>query len=136
MITREFEASVKRFGHEDVDVPVHVTLAYHAGVDPFAVEVIFEIEGDEDRIWTIGRDLMESGWNSMTPYGEGDVRFRYFPDRSAVLMCLRSHEGHADIALPAQEVSRFLDETSGAARVTEQERTSLVDEFLKEVFEA
>lgn len=136
MIIREFEGAVKRAGNKDVHIPVHVTLSYDAGTDPFAVQAIFSPDGEEDCVWHFSRELLAKGSYSVAPYGIGDVKFRHLPTHGMILICLRSPGGHADVALPFDEVRQFLADTAPAARVTDQECTALVDEFLKEVFEA
>lgn len=140
MITREFVARLKRVDSTDVDIPVNVTLSYDAGTDPFAVQAIFQVSQEEDRVWHFSRELLERGARALTPYGKGDVKFRHFPLHGAVLMCLRTNKQgpdaatHADIALPHDEVVGFLADTHEVAKVTEQECDALVDVFLKEVF--
>jgi hypothetical protein len=144
MITHEFAARIKRVNSTDVDTPVNVTLSYDAGTDPFAVQAIFQVSEEEDRVWHFSRELLRIGARSLVPYGKGDVKFRYFPLHSAILMCLRTagyrvrpgEASHADIALPADEVGTFLEMTNEAAQVTPEECDALVDEFLKELFEA
>lgn len=144
MITHEFVARLKRVNSTDVDAPVNVTLSYDAGTDPFAVQAIFQVSEEEDRVWHFSRELLRVGAKSLIPYGKGDVRFRIFPAYNVILMCLRTagygvqpgEASHADIALPADDVEIFLEATSAAAQVTEQECDALVDEFLKELFEA
>lgn len=143
MITREFAARIKRVGRTDVDVPVNVTLSYDWANDPFAVQAIFQVSQEEDRVWHFSRELLERGARALTPYGKGDVKFRHFPQRGAVLMCLRSgghgpgEPTHADVALPEQEVAEFLNDTKEQA---DQEDSKFVgdqvDVFLKELFEA
>lgn len=142
MIITQFEARIKRVDSTDVDTPVQVTLSYDAGTDPFAVQAIFEIEGQEDRVWLFSRELLQFGARSLTPYGKGDVKFRYFPLDGAVLMCLRTdgqgpdEVSHADVVLPQSGVLQFLEDSAEAAKVTEQECGALVDDFLNELFEA
>lgn len=142
MITHELTARLKRVDDKDVDQPVATTLAYDAGTDPFAVQAIFKVSDTEDRVWHFSRELLAVGARSVTPYGSGDVKFRFFPSRGVVLMCLRtnrqgpSEATHADIALLASDVGAFLDATAEAAEVTNEECDALVDLFLKELFEA
>lgn len=142
MITHEFVARIKRAQFQEVDQPVNVTLSYDAGTDPFAVQAIFQVSEDENRVWHFSRELLRVGARSLTPYGYGDVKFRWFPAHGTILMCLRTRgmgvdePTHADIALPAAEVGIFLEATNEAAQVTAEECDALVDEFLKELFEA
>lgn len=136
MITKEFQARIKRVGSTDVDAVVSVTLSYDADIDPFAVEAAFSAPDEADVTWYFSRDLLSQGSRSLVPCGSGDVKFRLFPDQGTVMVCLRSPGGHADVALPEQEIVDFLSETAGDAQVPDQRVDSLVDEFLKEVFEA
>lgn len=139
MITKEFQARIKRVGSTDVDAVVSVTLSYDADTDPFAVEAVFSTPGEGDSTdvtWYFSRDLLSQGSRSLVPCGSGDVKFRLFPEQEVIMVCLRSPGGHADVALPEQEIVDFLSETAGDAQVPDQRVDSLVDEFLKEVFEA
>lgn len=136
MITRTFEALVRRTQGVAVNFPVTVTLEYDAGTNPFAVEVVFQPPGEPDVVWSISRDLLVGGLDSSTVYGQGDIRFRYSPEADAVLMCLKSHEGHADIALPHEEVAGFLEDTEDAAEISDEACGALVDAFIKEVLES
>jgi len=136
MISHKFTAHIARVGNVNTRIPVQTTFLYDAGTDPFAVQAVFEVDEEEDRVWYFSRELLEAGSKVFAPTGSGDVRFRYFIAQDIVMLCLRSPEGHADISLPAADVREFLDATSEAARVTDEECDALVDEFLKEVFEA
>lgn len=141
MIIREFEARLKRVDSTDVDVPVKTTLSYDAGTDPYAVQAIFEVGEGEDRVWHFSRELMSAGAYSYIPLGHGDVKFRYFPTHGVLLMCLRTNaQGndptHADIALPHDEVIGFLQDTQELFKEAADDCSALVDEFLKEMFEA
>jgi len=142
MITREFEARLRRVYAEGVDVPVKVTLSYDAGADPYAVQAVFEVGEDEDRVWHFSRELLSAGAYSLIPLGQGDVRFRYFPTHGVLLMCLRARgmgvdePTHADIALPHAEVVGFLGDTQALFKESVEDCSALVDEFLKELFEA
>lgn len=142
MITREFVARLKRVDATDVDVPVNTTFSYDAGTDPYAVQAIFQVGEDEERVWHFSRELLSAGAYSMIPLGHGDVKFRYFPGPAAVLMCLRTkgmgvdEPTHADIALPVQEVVGFLNDTQELYKEASHDCSALVDDFLKELFEA
>lgn len=136
MITRQFNAVVKRVGQTDVSLPVQVRLSYNSIADPLVVRASFHAPGEEPVEWDFARDLLSAGSRSLTPYGAGDVRFRLYPAYRVILMCLRSPEGHCDIALPAWEVHAFLDATRESFVAAEKDCVSLVDDFLKELFEA
>lgn len=136
MITKEFEARIKRVGSTDVSVGIGVTLTYDADIDPFAVEAVFSAPDEPSITWYFSRDLLLMGSVSLVPYGSGDVKFRLFPDQGIVMVCLRSPEGHADVALPKREIEGFLEATIDEAVAAPEACTALVDEFLKELFEA
>lgn len=139
MITHRFEARVRRVGSTDVDIPVDITLAYDADADPYAVQAVFEIPDEEDRVWYFGRELLVAGMYSRVPFGRGDVKFRYFETPGVLMLCLKSgghgpeEPTHADIALPHAEVRRFVDDTWKSFKGSAGNCTALVDEFLKEV---
>jgi hypothetical protein len=136
MIDREFEGRIRRSEGRVVDVPIRVTLSYDADTNPFAVEGLFEIPGVGERIWVFGRELLQQGCISLTPFGGGDIKFRRFPLQGVVVMCLKNSGGHADIELPSFEVEAFLGSTVDAALHGTAAVGGLVDDFLKEMFEA
>lgn len=134
MITREFQGHVKRVGNQDVHAPVKITLSYDTDTDPLAVQAIFEVPGEDDRVWHFSRELLMGGLNSYTPFGQGDVKFRYFgPSQGVLMMCLKSPEAHADIAMPHGEVAAFLEETVDAALHGIEAIDHLIDEAIEEI---
>lgn len=145
MITRQFEARIRRSNRIDVNVPVQVVLSYDAGTDPYAVRATFlgvqvtQTE-TEERVWSFARELLSNGAHSLVRLGHGDVGFRLFPgaywpvgEGSVVLMCMRSADGHADVTFPQAEVIAFLADTQGLFDEATQDCTPAVDEFLKEL---
>lgn len=145
MITRQFEARVRRTQQTDVNVPVQVVLSYDAGTDPYAVKATFlgvqvtQTE-TEDRVWDFARELLSKGAHSLVQLGHGDVRFRLFHDMnwplgegSVVMMCMRNRDGHADVTFPHSEVLGFLDDTQALFDEATSDCTPAVDLFLKEV---
>lgn len=135
MISIEFTGTVKRAGHEPVSIPVQVILSYDVANDPFAVQAAFGTDGDEGVVWTFSRSLLAVGATALFPYGQGDVKFRYWPEADIVVMCLTSPEGHADIALPCEPVNTFIADTRPLIdQVDEREVEALVDGLLEEVF--
>lgn len=132
MITREFEARIKRNAGQDVDVPVQVTLSYDAEVNPYAVQAVFDVGDGDDRVWLFGRELLTAGAISYVPLGRGDVKFRYFPQADALLMCVKSPDGHADVALPHGEIVASLRDTQELFDEASEDCTALIDGFLKE----
>jgi Streptomyces sporulation and cell division protein, SsgA. len=134
MINRTFTAHVRVAQNADVNEPVEVTLSYDGGADPYAVKAAFVITLEEVRIWDFSRELLVNGAHSLIPYGHGDVKFRRFSDEDIVMMCMRSNEGHADVALPLEDVLAFLEDTEEPYAAS-QECDALLDDFLKELFE-
>ena len=141
MITREFEARIRRVEQTDVDIPVQVVLSYDPGTDPYAATTTFlaiPAEGDtvEDRVWGFARDLLSKGAHSRIALGQGDVRFLHYPqaeDGPIVLMCMRNRDGHADVAFPHDEVISFLDDTEELYAEATEDCMPAVDQFLKEL---
>jgi hypothetical protein len=141
MITRGFEARIRRVEQTDVDIPVQVVLSYDAGTDPYAVTATFLARTDEDgteedRVWDFARDLLSKGAHSRFKVGRGDVRFRHYPqspDGPIVLMCMRSPHGHADVSFPQDEVISFLEDTEDLYAEATEDCMPAVDRFLKEL---
>jgi len=140
MITRQFEARIRRSGKTDCDVPVQVVLSYDAGINPYAATATFLAvqvtrAETENRVWNFARELLSAGARSHLPRGRGDVRFRCYPDahQPNVLMCMRSADGHADVTFPQAEVIAFLADTQELFDEATQDCTPAVDEFLKEL---
>jgi len=141
MITREFEARIRRTQQTDVNVPVQVVLSYDPGTDPYAATATFLAvqvthDGAEDRVWDFARDLLSKGAHSRIALGQGDIRFRHYPqteDGPIVLMCMRNRDGHADVAFPHDEVISFLDDTEELYAEATEDCMPAVDQFLKEL---
>jgi hypothetical protein len=89
-----------------------------------------------ERIWVFGRELLQQGCASLEVFGSGDIRLRHFPLQGVVMMCLKNANGHADIQLPHAEVEAFLGSTVDDALHGTEAVGGLVDDFLKEMFEA
>jgi hypothetical protein len=88
-------------------LPVRVVLAWTSD-DPLVVDVDFvRVEAQ----WLWGRDLLHRGLTE--PAGFGDLRVRPCgPDE--VQIELSTHDGHAELVAPADELRAFLDRTYAA----------------------
>jgi hypothetical protein len=108
-------------------VQVLVELAYDADEDPLAVRMTFKAPNEEDVVWLIGRDLLRDGAFGGGVAGHGDVRFRVDVSDDALVVCLRSHEGHAHVALPLEGVRDFVQDTAEEAAAAAGRIESLID---------
>lgn len=135
MTTRDFTATIMKVAGQEVRIPIGVTLVYDADVDPFAVLAIFKVSGEEDKVWHIGRDLLAAGSRSPITHGKGDVKLRYFYMQDIVMMCLRGADGHADVAFKPDDLWSFIDDTAEESKAA-GDCTAMIDDFLREVFEA
>ena len=134
MINKEFKGWIKKSDGRELNVEIGVELVYDAEYDPYAVQLILSQDGDEDVVWTVGRDLMVQGVNSYIPVGKGDVRFRYLGVlHGQLLMCLRTQVAHADISLPQPPVVDFLNETLAAVPQGQEQAEAQLDEALAEI---
>ena len=136
MIQAKVQGTVLKVGSQSVDMPVEVEFAFDEENDPLAIQMIFSIEGEEEVCWVAGRELVMRGTCSLAPYGQGDVRFRAEPRNNLVLVCLNNPHGHADIGLARDELIAFLSETQFACKLGDEPLDELVDQELKEMFEA
>lgn len=136
MISRTFEGLVSRSMGQVINVVVSIELAWDPETSPLAVTMIVSVPDENEVAWTFSRDLLAMGAKSLSPVGQGDVRFRLDGFHANLIVCLRNETGHADILLPRGEVEAFLDETLGHSKFGEECVGELVDDFLKELFEA
>lgn len=137
MIRETIPGNVFRSGGQRVNIPIEVELAYDEENDPLAVQMIFRVAvGEEEVCWVMGRELVMRGSTSLTPYGTGDVRFRFDPPSGSVLVCLETDEAHGDVALDRDALIRFLNATQAACKLGEEPIEALMDRELKEMFEA
>lgn len=140
MISRKFPAVVVRNSAGPVNIPIQVELAWDPDRDPFAVAMTCSIpselsvtDPDEEIVWVFGRDLLADGLRSARVVGRGDVKVRLDrSDQTRLIVCLTSHEGHADLELPVLDAGVFLDETRQHSELGNEDVGELVDEFLKE----
>jgi len=87
--------------HHRVDVEAY--LAYRSD-DPYAVQLELSV-AEHTVMWTFGRALLTDGLG--TASGEGDVRLQPLAD-DALLVELRSAEGHCKLQLESRDVRQFL----------------------------
>lgn len=137
MIQHTVSGTVLKSGNQHTSLPIEVELAYDEENDPLAVQMIFkDVNGEEEVCWVMGRELVMRGSVSLTPYGTGDVRFRFDPPSGSVLVCLETDEAHGDVALDRDALIRFLNATQAACKLGEEPIEALMDRELKEMFEA
>lgn len=135
MIVREFNGRVLMSGGTRCYLPVSIRLSYEPAVDPLAV-VMTVMDGEERIPWMFALDLLQGGVESETPVGEGDVRIRTGNDGNAVVVCLRSHEGHADLGLPTRLVKSFLAAVGPATSECAVTLDARIDELIEEILNA
>jgi hypothetical protein len=104
---------------EEVTVPVPSYFTYHSH-DPYAVHLVFCLEGQDPVRWTFARELLTAGM--FHPAGAGDVMVR--PDRGRDLLCLllASPQGHALVELPVAPLAEWLDCTHRLVPAGEESR--------------
>lgn len=134
MITSEFEGRILQSQGQPARVPVHVILSHDPDGDPLAVQMTFSGGTMEDVVvWTFSLDLLQEGSTAREKIGEGDVKMRLATGGRALIVCLTSPEGHADVGVPAGKVHSFLrsvQEASGDCSVRLDEELDL---FIEEV---
>lgn len=143
MISRKFPAVVVRNSAGPINTPIQVELAWDPDRDPFAVAMTCSLSAeqsgtgsDQDIVWVFGRDLLADGLRSARVVGRGDVKMRLDrSDQARLIICLSSHDGHADLALPVPDASAFLDDTRQHSELGDEDVEDLIDEFLKELSE-
>lgn len=135
MIQHTVSGTILKAGNRHVRMPVDVEMAYDEENDPLAVQMIFKAEAEGEVCWIMGRELVMRGVTSETPYGTGDVRFRAEPYFDRVLVCLRTPEGHADVALNRSDLIDFLNQTQSVCRLGDEPIDDLIDQELKELLE-
>ncbi len=135
MLTEKITAYIAQYGQVRRDTPVNVEFGFDPKHDPFAISALFkgDIVEDEAQVWTFARDLIMRGSTSISCYGDGDVRFQYFPEKEGVIMCLKNPTGHADVWLDHEELIAFLEKTTELLPVGEESTEEAVDEILKEL---
>ncbi len=138
MISHEFQGTLLKVGEQKCQIPTNITLTFDEEYDPIAVQMVIRADGaQEDVVWVFSRELLTRGVTSVTPVGQGDVKFKYFASGSLmrVVVCLRNASGHADLALPAERVIAFLNDANTVIRLGEEHFDDLIDEFINEVLE-
>lgn len=135
MISKDMHGRILVSGNEKTDIKVPVTLSWDQDEDPYAIQMIVELE--EDVVWVFSRELLWKGLSRVMPVGTGDVRIKYqsLPE-PRIVICLKSPGGHADLALPHRPVANFVAETLRYVVIGEETIDGQIDEFLKELFAA
>lgn len=135
MITNQVHAILLNSNGANCYIPFEVELQWEPA-GPLSVHLVCKLpEGDVD--WVIGRDLLHKGATSLVKVGEGDVGFkREGPNSSRLLVCLKTNEGHADIALNQPHVIRFLERTQTVCKLGEEDLTESIDGLIEEIYRA
>lgn len=137
MIVREFEGRIVRTGERFVNVPVRCALTYDASTDPLAVSMrLHEPEYGCDVTWIVDRELLDTGRRSLTSYGQGDMKMRWMPACGQLAICLRNHDGHADLALPWAEVGQFMLDSLTEVPLGDEDPAALVDYAIAKIPDA
>jgi hypothetical protein len=135
VITNQVNAIVLKSGSTSCYVPFEAELRWNSD-DPFAVRLVCHL-AEGDNVWAMSRELLRQGSTSLHRVGEGDIKIRREgPVSSRLLVCLRSHEGHADIGLNQPHVVRFLQRVEQAHPMGSEDVTSQIDDFLEELYRA
>ncbi len=139
MIVANLTAVLIRTNEVYCRVPMPAQLHYDAA-DPLAFDMLFWTSDDEEeglRTWTASRDLLVDAMTSpdREQVGEGDVKFIRQDKAGRILVCLKSPEGHADIALPTQTVQSFLESSEDDAAEGVKSIHRLVDEAIEGILD-
>jgi hypothetical protein len=135
MITNQVHALILKSNGQNCYIPFQAELKWDPA-EPLAVHMVCHLD-DGDRDWMIGRDLLAEGAVSLKSVGDGDVRIkREGPVSSRLLVCLRSHDGHADLGLNQPHVIRFLGRIQTACPLGQEDITDQIDELIKEIYSA
>jgi len=91
----------------DPAIPVvHAELRYDCD-DPFAVQMLLNIDESPAIRWVFGRDLLITG--ASMPSGVGDVQL--YPTHDGIIIELRSASAAVALLAYAPDVSAFIDRT-------------------------
>lgn len=135
MIYRDIEGRVLESDGQPKLTPIDIRLAYDGDLDPLAVQMIFRgIEGSIP--WIFALDLLQEGVASQQLVGFGDVKIRSSSSGQAVLVCLKSHEGHAHVGMPASEVLAFLGDVGEASSDCSTLLDAHIDNLIEEILNA
>lgn len=114
-------------------VPIDVQLLWREE-DPLAVQLVIDQGAEEVGIivWTVDRNHMLYALDSSFTVGSGDVQWRRI-SRDKIVACLRSPDGHSDVAFDRGAVSDFLEATIAVIPVGSECLSGALDAFLEEV---
>ena len=107
-VTRRVEARLLM--SETCDAGISTELHYDA-LDPFAVTATFLIEDGVELDWVLGRDLVAEGLYRQSGHGDVVVRPSTRPESTEVELTLSARHGHARVALPAETLAAFLQDS-------------------------
>lgn len=133
MIQDTVNGTILKTGGQLVSIPVQVEMAYDEEHDPLAIQMIFKVEGEEEKCWIMARELIMYGSTSRMPYGTGDIRFRSDPEHNRVLVCLRTPQGHADVGLNREQLIDFLNRTQAVCKLGDEPIDDLIDDAIEEL---
>ena len=139
MITQTLEGRLLQTGSTRCRLPINVHLSYDPDENPLAVTMVVSEAGllDPERIpWEFALDLLQEGSVSHEAVGQGDVKIRIGNEPSTLLICLTSHEGHADLGLPMRAVRSFLANVQPATERCSALLGEQIDELIEEIYNA
>lgn len=133
MIKIQLRGYLIRSNNETCRIPLRVDFEWDEN-DPVAFSMIFHQGGGVSTTWTTSYDSLTDAMTNLHSVGDGDVKFRR--DISNMLfVCVKSPDGHADVALPTGPVEEFLelthDDVDIAMAVTLPDQ---IDAALEEIF--
>lgn len=140
MITAILTGRIRVSNNQRVNEPVRVMLRFDKR-EPLHIAVTFQEEGQwEPGVeWMVSREVLIKGSESVAAAGEGDFRVMRAPGGLEVGFCLRSHEGHADVAVPRVLLTAFLDRTRDECPLNSHDEEQMIayalDEFLAKVLD-
>jgi hypothetical protein len=140
MITAILTGRIRVANNLRVNEPVKVSLRFDKR-EPLHVTVTFQEEHQSEPSveWVVSRELMIKGSESPFAAGTGDFRVMRSPGGFEVGFCLRSDEGHADVAVPHVLLTAFLDRTRAECALNSHDEEQIIadalDEFLAEVMD-
>lgn len=138
MISYEMDGKLIQTGETKCNLPLGVELVYDPDWDPFAVQMIISgnvrdsVTSEPEVVWVFDRELLANGAHSWLITGLGDVKIRNM-GYGDVLFCLGNCTGHADIALPFDQVTRFIDETFREMPPKDVDLEDHIDEAIREI---
>lgn len=136
MITRNLQATLLRSSYTpEVNLKFKAQLSYDPDRDPFAVALILIEPMGRETEWSVGRELLLTGIDSLEPAGEGDVKIWYDERLGKSVICLDAESGHADVAIPKISLHLFLKQTLSSVPLGAENCDALLDAAIEEILE-